>query len=246
MSALDQLRQFWDADAETYDHDSGHHPNAPLERSAWRAALEELLPPPPATVLDVGAGTGFLSLIAAELGHRVTAVDLSAGMLGVLKEKAERAQLQVEVIEAEATAVPPGPFDSVISRHLLWTLLEPVAALRAWRESAPTGRLVLVESLWGDRHSPGDRLRHLAQQALAQARGTPHAHHASYAPELQAALPLGFGTNPETLVQLAQSAGWPSPRVRRLRDVDWAVQRGLPWPERLLGIAPRFAVVAGA
>jgi len=243
---VDQVRDFWDADAATYDRDPGHHPVSPLERAAWRGTLERLLPVVPASVLDVGAGTGFLSLIAAELGHHVTAVDLSSGMLGRLRAKAEEAGLEVEIVEGEAASVPAGPFDAVISRHLLWTLLEPMTALRAWHEVAPHGRLVLVESLWGDPSSSVERIRHWAGQGLARARGTAPAHHAPYAPELRAALPLGQGTSPESLLQLVSASGWASPRIHQLTDVGWAAQRGLPWPERALAGAPPFAVVAGS
>jgi len=50
--------------------------------------MRRLLPEPPASVLDVGAGTGFLSLLLAGQGYDVTAVDLSPGMLGQLRGKA--------------------------------------------------------------------------------------------------------------------------------------------------------------
>lgn len=245
LTLVDEVRDFWDADAGTYDQDPGHHPVSPLERSAWRGSLERLLPTAPASVLDVGAGTGFLSLLASELGYRVTAVDLSSRMLGQLRTKADQEHLTVETVEADAASVPSGPFDAVMSRHLLWTLLEPLAALRAWHEAAPQGRLLLVESLWADPGSAVDRVRHWAHQGLARARRTPSAHHASYAPELRAALPLGQGTTPETLLQLVSAAGWSSPRLHKLTDIDWAARRGLPWPERALGGIPRFAVVAG-
>jgi SAM-dependent methyltransferase len=242
---VEQVRRFWDADAATYDHDPGHYPVSTLERAAWRGTLELLLPAAPARVLDVGAGTGFLSLIAAELGHHVTAVDLSSGMLGRLQAKARQADLDVEIVEAEAASVPSGPFDAVMSRHLLWTLLEPKAALRAWHEVAPHGRLVLVESMWGDPNSAVERVRHWAGQGLARARGTAPAHHAPYPPEVRAALPLGHGTGPESLLQLVTASGWASPRLRQLADVGWAARRGLPWPERALGGRPPFALVAG-
>jgi SAM-dependent methyltransferase len=244
MERIDQVRDFWDADAATYDRDPGHHPVSPLQRAAWRGTLERLLPAAPASVLDVGAGTGFLSLIASELGHRVTAVDLSSRMLGQLRAKADQAHLKVEIVEAEAASVPPGPFDAVISRHLLWTLLEPITALRAWHEVAPHGRLVLVESLWGDSSSM-ERIRRWTRQGLARARRTAPAHHASYDPELRAAMPLAQGTSPEGLLQLVSASGWPSPRIHQLTDVGWAARRGLPWPERALGGAPPFALVAG-
>jgi hypothetical protein len=142
--------------------------------------------------------------------------------------------------------VPPGPFHAVISRHLLWTLLEPMTALRAWHDVAPHGRLVLVESLWADPSSRLERIRGWAGWGLARARGTAPAHHAPYPPELRAALPLAQGTSPESLLQLVSASGWASPRIYHLTDVGWAAQRGLPWPERALAGAPPFALVAGS
>ena len=45
------------------------------------------LKPTPANVLDVGAGTGRLSIPLAEIGYSVTAVDPSEGMLGQLVQR---------------------------------------------------------------------------------------------------------------------------------------------------------------
>src|SRR5579862_1160316 len=90
VGVLDEIRDFWDADAPTYDNSPGHHPKSPAVMAAWTAALAQLLPAGSARVLDVGAGTGFLSLIAARLGHKVTAVDLSTQMLDKLGASARR------------------------------------------------------------------------------------------------------------------------------------------------------------
>ncbi|HEY6679972.1 MAG TPA: class I SAM-dependent methyltransferase, partial [Actinomycetota bacterium] len=83
------IRDWWDADAHHYDRSVGHAISDPVEAAAWRAALRRFLPAPPSRVLDVGAGTGSLSLLAAELGHEVTALDLSEGMLDRARRKAE-------------------------------------------------------------------------------------------------------------------------------------------------------------
>lgn len=242
MTVVQEIRRYWDEDALTYDDAPQHRPRDPLVLAAWTAALARLLPPPAAAVLDCGAGTGFLSLLAARLGHRVTALDLSTGMLERLRRAAAEEGLPIEVLEGPAHE-PPSGFDAVMERHLVWTLPDPAGTLAAWREAAPRGRLVLVESLWGA-VDPLARVRSSARHALRRLRGTPPEHHASYAPEVRGSLPLGTGTPPGRLVELARAAGWHAPQVERLRDVEWAERRAMPLPERLVGVAPRLAVTA--
>lgn len=244
MAAIDDIRQYWDEDAATYDDSSQHRPTDPMVRAAWTAAVKAVLPPAPSDVLDCGAGTGFLSLVAARLGHRVTAIDLSSGMLDRLRTRAEGSGLHVETVVGPATEPPPGRhFDAVIERHLLWTLPEPSAALASWRAAAPTGRLILVESLWGSVDAV-EEVRGAARHLLHRLRQSPPEHHAEYAPELRRRLPLGSGTHPGRLATLVEEAGWRTPRLARLRDVEWAERAALPFPDRLVGIAPRFTITA--
>ena len=113
--------------------------------AAWLAVLADHLPPAPARILDVGAGTGAMSLLAAELGHRVTALDISPGMLGHAERKAAERGVTLETVIGPADSPPEGPFDAVIERHLLWTLPDPSGALAGWRRVAPGGRMVLLE-----------------------------------------------------------------------------------------------------
>ncbi len=245
MTLLDEIQRFWDIDAETYDRSASHHPASPLEAAAWLGALEQLLPSAPASVLDVGAGTGFLSLQAAALGHWVTAVDLAPGMLERLKAKATDAGLSINVREGDAASPPDGPFDAVVERHLLWTLPDPLAALAAWRRVAPTGRLVLFESSWGAGATPVDQLRSRVVERVQRLRRVPPDHHGSYPADVQAELPMGSGPSPNRLIEAVTAAGWPAPRLVRLRDVEWAYAESRPSLERLLGTRPRFAVIAG-
>jgi len=244
MGIHDEIRRYWDEDAATYDNVTNHRPTAAAERAAWAATLARLLPVPPARVLDIGAGTGFLSLIAARLGHKVTSLDLSPGMLARLRTSADAEGLDLEIIEGSAERPPSGPFDAVMERHVVWTLPDPLAAVRAWRSSAPLGRLILVEGLWGQ-SDPIESWRGAGRQVLRKLRRDADDHHGSYPADVVSALPLANGARPSDLVELVSNAGWPDPWIERLRDVEWTAKVSLPMPERLLGVPPRFVVTAG-
>jgi SAM-dependent methyltransferase len=239
----DQLRGFWDRDAETYDRSASHAASDPVEAAAWRAALLRHLPSAPASVLDAGAGTGAMSLLAAELGYRVTAFDLSPGMLAHARRKAGERGLALDTFEGPAESPPPGPFDAVIERHLLWTTPDPVAALSAWRRSAPGGRLVLFEVVF-DRLGSMAKARGRAAGAVRKALRTTADHHGGYDSELLASLPLARSSSPAPVVAAAESAGWRRVRIERLHDVEWARRLAAhPMLGRLEGV-PQYALVA--
>jgi ubiquinone/menaquinone biosynthesis C-methylase UbiE len=235
---LDHVRAYWDADAETYDR--SHRICSPTERAAWTAALTRLLPPPPARVLDVGAGTGFLSLQLAALGYAVTALDLSPRMLAKLRDAAGQWGLDVTIVEGSAEAPPDGPFDVVTERHLLWVLTDAATALRAWRRVAPEGRVVAFEGLWGNA-DPGQQRLQRGREVVRRLRRRPAPHHAEFAE----GLPFEHGMHPDAVCEAVQRAGWPAPRLERLHDVEWARMLSMPPAERLLGTTPQFVVAAG-
>jgi SAM-dependent methyltransferase len=240
----ERIRSYWDEDAVGYDRVPGHYPQTPAEWAAWRGAIEPLLPPAPARVLDVGAGTGFLSLAAAGLGHAVTAVDLSGQMLARLTAKASAEHLTVTVLQASADQVPQESFGVVMSRHLLWTLPEPEGALRVWRAAAPSGRLLLVETVWGAGQSAAEQLRWRGRRLARRLTAAPPGHHAEYDESITSALPFAGGLPPERLVELVEQAGWRTPRLHRLTGVEWILGRQLPWAERLAGTPPVYALSA--
>ena len=240
----DSIREWWNEDAAVYDRSPSHAVSDPLEAATWRAALARLLPPAGGKVLDVGAGTGAMSLLAAELGYRVTALDLSSAMLARAREKAEARGLDLALVEGSAEEPPAGPFDAVVERHLLWTTIDPVAVLRAWRDvTAAAGRLVLFEGSWGG-GDVLDRIRRVAAEWFHKAAGHGPDHHAPYSPDVLERLPLARRSSPQSLLEAVEAAGWTRTRIERLRDVEWArmVAAG-----RILGALehrPQFAVAA--
>jgi predicted RNA methylase len=69
----------------------------------WRELAEQArIATPAARILDVGAGTGRVTLELARAGHAVTALDLDAELLSTLSERAARQGLAVETVCADA------------------------------------------------------------------------------------------------------------------------------------------------
>jgi SAM-dependent methyltransferase len=137
----------WDAEAMTFDEPADHGLRDPAVRAAWRELLLGLLPPAPARVVDLGCGTGTLSLLLSEEGYDVTGVDFSPEMIARARRKAR----DVAFVEADASAPPlaPASYDVVLSRHVLWAMPDPAAALARWEDLLRDGgRLVLVEGSW--------------------------------------------------------------------------------------------------
>lgn len=67
------------------------------------------------SILDVGCGTGRHSIMLAELGYKVTGVDISSGMLLEARKLAAEANVDVEWVHCDAAAYTPAKtFDAVI------------------------------------------------------------------------------------------------------------------------------------
>ncbi|MEU9184479.1 class I SAM-dependent methyltransferase [Streptomyces sp. NPDC048484] len=152
----------WDTESATFDDEPDHGLRDPAVREAWAARLRGWLPRDPVDVLDLGCGTGSLSLLASEARHRVTGVDLSPRMVELARAKLAGRDAAFLVGDAVAPPVGEQRFDVVLVRHVLWTLSDPGRVLRHWRGLLrPGGRFVLVEGVWGTVSPaglPADRL----------------------------------------------------------------------------------------
>lgn len=140
----------WGRRAAHFDTDFGHSIKTAAERAAWDRMLALVVPTGrPLDALDVGCGTGFLSLELAARGHRITGADFAPAMLAEARGKAAAHGMAVRFEEADAEQLPfaPGSFDLVVSRHVLWTLPHPEAAIDEWiRVLRPGGRLAIWDS----------------------------------------------------------------------------------------------------
>lgn len=153
-------RQYWDRTAATFDNEPDHGLRDPQVRRAWRELLRPWLPPAPAAILDIGCGTGSLSLLLAELGHQVTGIDFAPAMVAQAQTKAQAAGYAIpfHVMDAAQPHLPAHAFALLLCRHLLWALPAIDQVLQRWTELlAPGGLLLLIEGYWhtgGGLHAP--------------------------------------------------------------------------------------------
>ncbi len=207
----ERITAFWSSIASGYE---GHKGNVPARDSEeyrlWVAALAEMLPPAPSDVLDVGTGTGFLALIAARLGHRVTAIDLSNPMLNEANRAAVLERLSVRFLKDDAISpsLAPGSFDAIMSRHLIWTLHDPISAFANWRRLLkPGGRIVAIDGFW---FLP-------AHDGEARDEGY---FESFYTKDVRKGLPGWQFTEPQQIAALAEKAGLTKVSICTLDEIQ--------------------------
>lgn len=215
MNLQTRMDDYWTQRASAYDAGQRRPERWVGDQAMWSRIWAEALPPAPARVLDLGAGTGHAALLIARLGHDVVGLDASEGMLAIAERHAQAARAEGQpaptfvVGDAVAPDVPDESFDAVTSRYLAWTLRDPVAAMTRWRAALrPGGVLALVDSTWftdGLDESPPEFVE-------------------SYGQVLDD-LPLARATSIEPTVEAVRAAGFRDVAVRALTEVLAADER---------------------
>ena len=136
------IEKRWDDNAHQYDATHDTDKNIDL----WTAVIGRILGPDKnKLVLDVGTGTGFVSLIEAELGYRTFGLDLSTEMMRAGQQHAGERGVSLVFVHSQVEHTPflEDCFDYVTNRSLMWTLLDPVAAVSEWKRILkPGGKVV--------------------------------------------------------------------------------------------------------
>ena len=181
----EEILQKWNATPENYDKAGAHGLNDPAEIQRWTELLQ---PKAPAALLDVGCGTGFVSLLAARLGLDVTGVDWSSGMMGQAKAKAEAEGLTVRFVIGDTEHLPflDESFPYLSSRHVMWTLTDPEASFREWYRVLRKGGCVMAD--YSPKKEP-EKAQH-------------------YRLEVEKQLPLNRNIAPEIIEDLFRRAGF--------------------------------------
>jgi ubiquinone/menaquinone biosynthesis C-methylase UbiE len=143
----DEIRDYWSARAATFDKQVGHEIFSEAERQAWRELfLRHLGPGEGRSALDLASGTGVISHLLDGLGFQVTGLDWSEAMLARARAKAEARGARIRFVmgDAERTLERPESYDVIVTRHLVWTLVDPKAAFKEWHSLLKPGGKVLI------------------------------------------------------------------------------------------------------
>jgi ubiquinone/menaquinone biosynthesis C-methylase UbiE len=143
----DEIRDYWSARAPTFDQQVGHEIFSEAERQAWRELfLRHLGPGDDRRALDLASGTGVISHLLDGLGFHVTGLDWSEAMLARARAKAEARGARIRFVmgDAERTLEKPESYDVIVTRHLVWTLVDPKAAFKEWHSLLKSGGKVLI------------------------------------------------------------------------------------------------------
>jgi len=228
----------WDLASETFDTHVGHGIQSEKEREAWKRTFREVFPEKGLEILDVGCGTGELSILFAEMGHEVTGIDISRKMLEVAKTKAKacKAGITFEERDAENPRYAAASFDIVFNRHLLWTLPNPELAVENWKKVLRNGGgIVIIDGVW-DNGSLRSRVRMTVSDLLKLLveRKDPQKGHGRYSEELKASLPNFGGAPLEKVKGYLSSTGFEKIRTFDLKDVREAQKENMPLSERIV------------
>ena len=153
MPQKEKIQQMFDGIAPDYDR-LNHLMSLGVDRSWRRRALREIVDAGRAqSILDIACGTGDFSLAIAGRMHpdsRIVGLDLSEGMLAVMRDKVAKAGLQDKISceqgDSEAMRFADGSFDVVTIAFGIRNFAHREAALREiLRVLKPGGRLVILE-----------------------------------------------------------------------------------------------------
>jgi ubiquinone/menaquinone biosynthesis C-methylase UbiE len=249
-SIKEQIRDYWSTRASSYDAGRGHGIEHMRERPAWLALIGQHLGPGASRkALDLATGTGEIALLLHEAGFDVTGIDFAEPMLDRARSKALQrgASIRFLMRDVDETHEPDASYDVLVTRNLVWTLVDPTATFAEWhRLLKPGGRLLIVDAdhvsqNWADRlhkewcarfgDASDDHALVTEQQRNNHQEIVQQVHFArgARAPEVQ---------------QLLARAGFANfrcdLRMRRLREAQWF---GGPWTGRLCAhVRHRFTI----
>lgn len=198
-------------------------------------------------VVEVGIGTGRIAVPLTERGVRVTGIDISTAMLGVLLGK--RRDIDVMLAEAAQPPFRPATFDASVFVHILHLVPHPEATVRATLALVRPGGVAIAG---GDDH-PGIRntadgiIQSTVRELSGVEMGGSQPHARGQQTFERVAVEMGAA------VETVRVAGWNSSTTARrmlerleARDFSsaWKIPEAI-MPELLARVRPRIEELFG-
>jgi ubiquinone/menaquinone biosynthesis C-methylase UbiE len=248
MDTKETISNYWDWRSQTYDN--GRCGFQEAEKSVWKKELMPVLKcEKDLSVLDVGTGPGFLALILAEMGHKVTGVDISKGMLEKARENARAMNLKIDFIHADGEKLPfeEESFDLLVNRHLLWTLPNPKKAAEEWtRVLKRNGRILAIDGAWFDPSMDATLRRGLSKATAFISNGNIPSFFSVFGKHynpIRRMLPLYSNSKPNRICSLFEEAGLSNISFKYLLDIHQFQNNSASFLYRIAHKEPTFLVI---
>ncbi len=172
--AIRMQRMLWRGRAQRWDEHGSVRLGKVVEAVLARSPVS-----PDAAALDLGCGSGQVTLPLARNVGRVLAVDVSAAAIEILEQRARRdgiSNIEALAQPIETLQLEPDSLDLVVSNYALHHLRDAdkrTALAHAYRWLRPGGRLVVGDMMFGrganrrDREIIRSKLRALATRGPA-------------------------------------------------------------------------------
>ncbi|AEH60960.1 Methyltransferase type 11 [Methanosalsum zhilinae DSM 4017] len=226
MNVKKHIEEYWDWRSTSYANGATNLGDE--ERELWKQSLSPYIGNEPLRVLDVGTGRGFLALLLAEMGHDVTAVDISQAMINEATKESKSRNLNIRFFKNDAEDLPfdNDSFDLVVSKYLLWTLPNPDKALEEWNRVLITnGKILAIDGNWFDpsfTKKVKRNLNRLIQKVMFKdptsgviRQGKFKKHYSAF----NDSLPLYSNVRPESVQPFFEKAGFSNISINPLSEI---------------------------
>ncbi|MFZ0172216.1 MAG: class I SAM-dependent methyltransferase [Acidimicrobiales bacterium] len=153
-------QRFWTRQAVSWDHGAGNNPGLV---KVVNTVIAEADPGPADLAVDLGCGSGQVTLALASRAASVLAVDVSQKMIDLLLENARTAgvnNVEGRAIPIEQLDFAPGSVDLVVSNYAFHHLRDadkPEVVQQIFTWLRPGGRFVLGDMMFGRGGDSRDR-----------------------------------------------------------------------------------------
>jgi len=226
-----EIKDYWNKRSSTFDLSPGHIIANRKEENAWKSLLQDKVGGNNRKILDIGTGTGFLSLMLAEMGHEVVGLDISEEMIEKAKKKAVGQGVEIMFKQGDAENLPfeTGYFDALVNRAVLWTLPDPKKAIAEWRRVLkPGGKLCFFLH---EPHPNGvaDRVRrHFGNLFILIAERRNPWNSLYDGKKMGVELPFRGGVEPSVITKLLEESGLKNVSAEPMLEIGILKREGLP------------------